>query len=66
MQVVSAHLSNDQAAALLRMRELYLQNLGALTRRRREGLAVLRVSNCNFAVFPSLQKAYTENTRTRG
>ncbi len=42
LQVVSAQLSDDQAAALLRMRRQYLHNLGALMRRRAELSAVLK------------------------
>ena len=42
-QVVSTQLSTDQAAALLRMRKLYLHNLGVLMRRRRELSTVLKV-----------------------
>ena len=42
-QVVSARLSDGQAATLLRMRKLYCNNLGALTARRRDLLARLTV-----------------------
>ena len=40
--MASAQLSDDQAAALLRMRRQYLHNLGALMRRRTELSAVLK------------------------
>ncbi len=36
-------LSEEQAASIARMRELYLHNLGALMRRRQELSALLKV-----------------------
>ena len=42
-QVNGIMLSEEQVQSLLRMRELYLHNLGALMRRRQELSALLRV-----------------------
>ena len=42
-QVKSLLLSEDQERTVLRMRELFLHNLGALMRRRQELSALLRV-----------------------
>lgn len=42
-QMRCIRLSEDQAGAILRMRELYLHNLGALMRRRQELSALLKV-----------------------
>lgn len=43
MQVSRIGLCEEQSQSLLRMRELYLHNLGALMRRRKELSALLRV-----------------------
>jgi len=43
VQMRCIQLSEEQAASIARMRELYLHNLGALMRRRQELSALLKV-----------------------
>ena len=44
MQANSAKFSEQQVHVIIRMRTLYLHNLGALVRRRQQMAAVLQVS----------------------
>ena len=45
-QIASLHLSEEQTRVLLAMRRLYLQNMGALERRREELAALVMPVRC--------------------